>query len=316
VGADFRYRNSRLPGNRIVEGEAWYQQTDTDGITGDDASWGLGISLPNTQGWRGGYRYKRIEDNFNPALGFVNQTGIEDHALDFGYTHFFLPGGFLRTMYGGFDSYRNSDLNTGDVIAEVKDVRFNMSNNVGDGISASVIRTREVLSNNFAIYRASDGSGNIVIPPGDYEFTQGSARISSAGRRRLSASMGVTWGDYFDGNNFQRNFSVNWQPSNRYNLGMNYSENEIHLPQGNFTVRLTSFDTLINFTPEISWANRIQYDNVSEGIGVNSRLRWIPRAGQEGFLVLNWGMVDLDKDNDFTSINADLSLKFNYTFRF
>jgi len=27
-------------------------------------------------------------------------------------------------------------------------------------------------------------------------------------------------------------------------------------------------------------------------------------------------MVDLDKDNDFTSINADLSLKFNYTFRF
>ena len=316
VGADFRYRNSRLPGNRIVEGEAWYQQTDTDGITGDDASWGLGISLPNTQGWRGGYRYKRIEDNFNPALGFVNQTGIEDHALDFGYTHFFLPGGFLRTMYGGFDSYRNSDLNTGDVIAEVKDVRFNMSNNVGDGISASVIRTREVLSNNFAIYRASDGSGNIVIPPGDYEFTQGSARISSAGRRRLSASMGVTWGDYFDGNNFQRNFGVNWQPSNRYNLGMNYSENEIHLPQGNFTVRLTSFDTLINFTPEISWANRIQYDNVSEGIGVNSRLRWIPRAGQEGFLVLNWGMVDLDKDNDFTSINADLSLKFNYTFRF
>lgn len=316
VGTDFRYRNSRLPGGKIVEGQLWYQQTDTDGISGNDSSWGFGISSPNTAGWRGGYRYKRIEENFSPALGFVNQTGVEDHAVDFGYRHFFPAGGLVRSVYTGFDSYRNSDLDTGDVIGEVKDVRINASNNVGDSVSASIVRTREVLSRNFAIYRPSDGSGNIVIPPGDYEFTQGSARISSAGRRRLSGNVSFTWGDYFGGNSFRRSTGVNWQPSNRYNLGMDYSENEIHLPQGHFTVRQISFDSLINFTPEISWANIIQYDTVSEGIGINSRLRWIPEAGREGFLVLNWGMVDLDKDNDFASINGDLSLKFNYTFRF
>lgn len=316
VGVDFRYRNSRLPGNRIVEGEAWYQQTDTDGISGDDASWGFGVSSPNTAGWRGGYRYKRIEDNFNPALGFVNQAGIEDHALDFGYRRFMRPGGYMRSVYAGFDSYRNQDLASGRVISEVKDVRANAGSNAGDAVDASLIRTREVLSRPFTIYRASDGSGNIVIPVGDYEFTQGSAGITFAGRRRLSGNVRVTWGDYFGGNNLQRSVGVRWQPSNRYNLGLNFSENEIHLPEGHFTVRLMNFTTLINFTPEISWSNRIQYDNVSEGIGINSRLRWIPTAGQEGFLVLNWGMVDPDKDNDFASINGDLSLKFNYTFRF
>ena len=202
------------------------------------------------------------------------------------------------------------------MISQVSDVRVNANNNIGDSVSASIVRTREVLSRPFTIYRASNGIGNVVIPTGDYEFTQGSAGISFAGRRRLSGSINVTWGDYFGGNNLQRSVGIRWQPSNRYNLGMNVSENEIHLPQGNFTVRLTSFNTLINFTPELSWSNRIQYDNVSEGIGINSRLRWIPTAGQEGFLVLNWGMVDLDKDNDFASINGDLSLKFNYTFRF
>ena len=316
IGADFRYRNSRLPGNKVVEGEVWYQQTDTDGISGDNSSWGLGISSPNTNGWRGGYRYKRIEDNFNPAMGFVNQTGIEDHALDFGFRQFLQPGNYVRSVYAGFDSYRNSDLNSGQLISQVSDVRVNANNNIGDSVSASIVRTREVLSRPFTIYRASNGIGNVVIPTGDYEFTQGSAGISFAGRRRLSGSINVTWGDYFGGNNLQRSVGIRWQPSNRYNLGMNVSENEIHLPQGNFTVRLTSFNTLINFTPELSWSNRIQYDNVSEGIGINSRLRWIPTAGQEGFLVLNWGMVDLDKDNDFASINGDLSLKFNYTFRF
>jgi len=316
IGADFRYRNSRLPGNKVVEGEVWYQQTETDGISGDNSSWGLGISSPNTNGWRGGYRYKRIEDNFNPAMGFVNQTGIEDHALDFGFRQFMQPGNYVRSVYAGFDSYRNSDLDSGQLISQVSDVRVNANNNIGDSVSASIVRTREVLSRPFTIYRASNGIGNVVIPTGDYEFTQGSAGISFAGRRRLSGSINVTWGDYFGGNNLQRSVGIRWQPSNRYNLGMNVSENEIHLPQGNFTVRLTSFNTLINFTPELSWSNRIQYDNVSEGIGINSRLRWIPTAGQEGFLVLNWGMVDLDKDNDFASINGDLSLKFNYTFRF
>lgn len=316
VGADFRYRNSRLPGNKIVEGEAWYQQTDSEGISGDDASYGFGISAPNTAGWRGGYRYKRIERNFRPALGFVNQTGIEDQALDVGYRQFLAPGGPVRSVYAGVDAYRNEDLASGRVISEVKDVRANANNNAGDSVSAAVIRTREVLNRPFAIYRPTDGSGNIVIPVGDYAFTQGSVSISSAGRRRLSGSVRMTWGDYYGGNNFQRRFGVNWQPSNRYNLGADYTENEIHLPEGNFTVRQISFDTLINFTPEISWANRIQYDNVSEGIGINSRLRWIPRAGQEGYLVLNWGLVDYDKDNHFDSINGDLSMKFNYTFRF
>ena len=316
VGADFRYRNSRLPGNRIVEGEAWYQQTDTDGISGDDASWGFGLSSPNTAGWRGGYRYKQIEDNFNPAMGFVNQRGIEDHALDFGYRKFLAPGGRVRSVYAGFDAYRNSDLDSGRLVSEIKDIRANANNNSGDAVDISLIRTREVLSRPFTIYRASNGSGNIVIPVGDYAFTQGSAGISFAGRRRLSGSLRVTWGDYFGGNNFSRSVGVRWQPSNRYNLGLNFSENEIHLPEGHFTVRLMNFTTLINFTPELSWSNRIQYDNVSEGIGINSRLRWIPTAGQEGFLVLNWGMLDPDKDNDFSSINMDLSLKFNYTFRF
>ena len=60
----------------------------------------------------------------------------------------------------------------------------------------------------------------------------------------------------------------------------------------------------------------MQYDNVSEIVGINTRLQWIPEAGQEGFIVLNYNMEDEDKDNKFRSLNADLSIKFTYTFRF
>jgi hypothetical protein len=60
----------------------------------------------------------------------------------------------------------------------------------------------------------------------------------------------------------------------------------------------------------------VQYDNISELLGINTRLQWIPKAGQEGFIVLNYNMEDTDKDNDFTALTRDLSLKFTYTFRF
>ena len=62
--------------------------------------------------------------------------------------------------------------------------------------------------------------------------------------------------------------------------------------------------------------NLIQYDNVSENLGLNSRLHWIPQAGREGFIVLNRNMTDLDRDDSFTPVAADLAAKFSYTWRF
>jgi hypothetical protein len=62
--------------------------------------------------------------------------------------------------------------------------------------------------------------------------------------------------------------------------------------------------------------NLIQYDNISESIGVNSRLHWVPQAGREGFVVLNHNLEDLDRDNEFHSSFSEATVKFGYTFRF
>jgi len=132
----------------------------------------------------------------------------------------------------------------------------------------------------------------------------------------LSGSINISTGDYYDGESFERRVSATWQPMPGYSFTLSYTENEIELPYGNFTVRQPSFSSLINFTPDLTWSNRIQYDNVSEVIGINSRLYWIPEPGREAYIVLNWGMLDIDKDNEFHSTNNDLTVKYNYTFRF
>jgi hypothetical protein len=316
VGMDFRYRNSRLPGGKTVQGVFFYQQSDTDGKSGDDASWGFGISSPNNQGWRGGYEYKRVEKNFDPAVGFVSLTDMEDHALDFGYRHFFSPGSYIRSTFVGFEGYESRDLGDNDVISSNKGIRLSNNNNSGDVVFVRLMKSREVIRNAFTINRSSDGKRSVVVPRGDYAFDEYQVGLQLGNQRKVSGLLSSRFGDYYDGTQFQRNARLNWRPTRQYDIGISYTETDIELPAGDFTVRLFALDTKLAFSSTISWSNLLQYDNVSEVMGFNSRLHWIPEAGRQAFLVFNYGLEDFDKDNDFHSTVSDISLKFSYTFRF
>ncbi len=316
LGADFRYRNSQVGDNKTIQSTAWVQKTDTEGVNGDDLAYSFSLSSPNNIGWRGAAVYSRIEENFRPAVGFVNRTGIQDLAIDGGYTRWFDSDSLIRNAYFGMDSYRAERLDTGRVSSEEMSVRIALFNQNNDRIFSKIARTREVLLNDFTIFRASDGSRSVVIPAGEYEFYQSYIFPNSAGQRKLSGSMSIQLGEYYNGDRIQAGVNTTWRPNRRLELGLNYNENSIKLPAGDFKVRLISMQANIAFNSTWSWSNFLQYDNVSENMGLNSRLSWSPAQGQQGFLVFNYGAQDIDKDNNFSATATDLSLRFTYTFRY
>lgn len=315
IGIDFNYRNNKLAQGRTIEASAFYQQSDTPGMSEDDGSFGVGLNFPNSRGWRGSYNYKQVEQNFFPAVGFVNQADVATHALDAGYRHFF-SGAILRAIYAGFDGYRSNYLDDGSLNTQEIDFRLKLDNNSGDAFTGRMIQSSEVLRQEFVIYRASDTGNTISIPQGEYQYTEQELQLEMANQRNISGSVSLRAGEYYDGNHFSREANINLRPTARYNFNIRLSVDEINLPQGDFTVRLASLQSLISFNNKLSWSTMLQYDNVSESLGINSRLHWIPEAGKQAFLVLNYGLNDLDKDSRFTSVNADLSAKVNYTFRF
>ena len=89
AGMDFRYQNTRFSRRYTMRGNAWYQQTDTDGLTGDAKAYGVRVNL-DTQGngLGGNVGYTYIGEDFNPALGFANQRGIESFSLMGRFRHF------------------------------------------------------------------------------------------------------------------------------------------------------------------------------------------------------------------------------------
>lgn len=316
VGTDVRYRNTSFYGNTI-EMSAFYQETDTEGLANqDNASYGLNFFLPNAQGWQGLYQYKRVEENFFPAVGFVNNTDVEVHHANAGYRHFLAPNSFFRSIALLAEGYREENLDDGSLNTENLDLRLTSFTNTNDSYWTRYNYYKELLQQPFTIYRASDGSGTITIPAGEYSWNEYFMGFQWGGQRKLSGSLQLQGGDYYDGTHFQKNGNVTWRPNRNFSLRFSFTENRIELPGGNFTLRLFGLNSQYAFSSTLSWSNLIQYDNISENMGLNSRLHWIPKAGQQAFLVLNWGLIDADKDNHFDSTVADLSLKFNYTFRF
>ncbi len=323
MGADFRYRNSRLPGGKLVEAQAWYQQTDnTDingqSIDGEDRAYGVGVSLPSVTGWRAGYAQKFIEENYFPAVGFIDRTGVRDTQANFGYQYRKRDSdGWLRGIYTGIDYYRQDLLDSGQLDTEILSLRlWSIDSNRNDRTWGQYMINREILVEEFVIYRAPDSPRQVVIAPGEYEYEQMRLGVNTGSQRRISIGGSYTWGDFYNGKSDSVTSQINWRPSERLRFGVSYRWTDVELPEGDFTIRLTSLEANLSFSSTLSWVNLIQYDNLSENIGLNSRLHWIPQAGREGFIVFNHNLVDTDRNDSFHSASADVSVKLSYTFRF
>ncbi len=322
IGTDFLYVNNNFLGDETIQGNFFYQQSDTPGLNGDDASFGFGLMYPQTEGLRGRMAYKVIEENFNPAMGYINRSDISDLTADVGYTYYFENNSFLQTGFAGFDLQR-IELLDGGLQSEVFAFRLlELESTRRDRFNLAYYTNKEVVLSPFRIYCAPgsetrcEAGTEVVIQNGNYEFNEREIGFETAGQREFSGSFNYRSGDFYNGKRVNYKSSLSWNQSRYFRMTASYDWNDIKLPQGDFILRLSSLDTQVAFSSTLYWITLAQYDNISEQIGVNTRLHWIPRAGQEAFIVLNYNMQDVDRDNTFNTAFSDISIKFRYTFRF
>ena len=309
AGVDFRYLNTRLADGGTLEGGAWYQQSDTEGVDGNSAAYGINLAAPNAAGFRGGVAYKELQQNFKPALGFVNRVNVRDFSAEIGYTWYpdHLP---LQLVHSGVD-YQRIETLQGELESQIVTLRVvELENNYADKIDFHYNIIDEVLVEPFEI---SDG---VVIPAGKYAFDQYCINFATGEFRHLAATGSYCGGDFFDGTQSAAGIDLVWRPNQHFRIALGYGVNDIELPYGNFTTRLVSIAADIAFTNTWYWENLIQYDNVSDSMGINSILRWVPRAGRELVLVLNREFIDPLENRHFESVSGDITFKFSYTFRF
>jgi hypothetical protein len=313
AGADFRYLNTRLPGGRVLEADAWYLRSKTEGVEGDDAAFGLGIGMPNNSGWRGALGLKTIQASFNPALGFVSRAGVHDVTGEIGYT-LFPRASIVQSVFFGVDAehvtFIDGGLQSEAILYRLGEARTQTNEVVSVEYNAS----REQVTEPFTIYE--EPGREVVVPPGRYSFGDTSLSVTTGGQRRLSGNLTYRFGDFYSGTRDNVVAGLTWRPFNAFGLTGSYDRNAIDLRQGSFVTRLMRLETEVNFSSTLYWVTLVQYDDVSEVIGVNARLLWIPKAGQEALFVVNHRLEDEDKNNRFRSERLDFNVKLSYTLRF
>ena len=311
VGADFRYRNTRLPSGRTIESTAWYQQSDTEGVATDDAAWGLTFSLPTSEGLSLSMQYEVIEENFNPALGFVNRKGFERMWVSTNYRFRPVNHPWLRSNQIWLFASQYDNKATGELETRSLNFRpFRLENHRGDRYGLVFRSQKEVLTDPFEI---SDG---VIILPGEYDNFSTTISLDQASERVVAPKFSITDGDFYDGQKLTLSGGIDWRPSSRWYLGAGYEYNDVELPVGNFTTRLIQLRANLAFNVKWSWVNLLQYDNVSDTVGLNSRLRFNPRAGEDLYIVWNHSSDALASFSNLSSRASEFTVKYSRTFRF
>lgn len=307
IGADARFATSKFRGDKNLSLDVFVMRTNDEATHSTDYAGGFWLDYPNDL-WDVRLQGKQIGDNFRPALGFVPRKGIR--KVSGGGEFMPRPERYgIRKLSFGLD---------GEIIADLENVVENWSVSFtpigiemdsGDQIQFSVSSEFEKLPDQFEI-----GEG-VVLPPGSYRWNRYEIEAGTASKRMWVLQSNFSWGSFYNGTRTQVGVGLTLKPGTLFSLGLQSERNDISLKGGNFYTQLIALRGDFNFSPNLSWANLVQYDNESRMLGFQSRFRWILKPGNDLFVVLNRGWYRTF-DHNFLSTYDRGTVKLAYTFRF
>ncbi len=305
-GFDFNYRTDRWLGDRNLRLSTYLLKTDTSGISGDDLAYHASVRFPNDEIDILG-AYTVVEDEFDPRLGFVQREGIKQYLAAFEYAPRLYSD--IRQLRFELEPRLITDTGNDTETVEWSLVPLGFELESGDELEVEIERTHDRLSENFEIQEG------VSIPQGSYDFTRYGISGESSSKRPIEVSAGYAFGGFYDGKATEVELGAEVRYFKHFLLGLEYEREEARLEDGDFTVRIVRARADIPFHPQLAWLNFIQYDNVSESLGLNSRLWWIVRPGHDVYFVVNQGYLYEDSGH-IVSLSTQLTLKVGYTLRF
>jgi hypothetical protein len=309
-GADMSIATSNFLGNRKNFDLTLYGlKTKTPGWDSRDYSYGAQARYPNDR-INLSYLWQDIGENFDPKLGYVRRRGVAVNSALAQYRPRPKNNRYIRQVtFGlGFDDYFNN-VRRATESRSYSVSPFGLLLHGGEKVSYAITHEFERLFEPFRIHPG------ITIPTGDYSHLRHAVSLSGPTNKVISYSLGFDTGGFYSGSSDQIVASLTWKKSASLTTSVEFRQYWVRLAEGDFDTTLALVRLNLFFTPKVSLTNFVQYDTDSENIGLQSRLRWILKAGQEMYVVFNhqWQEDALDR---FRTLSSDFRAKVNYTVRF
>jgi hypothetical protein len=259
--------------------EGYAAKTTTPGRSGTDHAWNLQARY-DSPAWDLALLFTEVGEDFNPEVGFLARSGYRKPEGRVMYRH--RPQDLLGLLelrphvsYRGFfkpDGFQESGLLHVDNHLEWKS---------GWELHTGVNFVHEGVLEAFEIYPG------VSVSPGSYDNAEVQlVGITNQGAP-LSLEARLNAGGFFGGSRVGTTAALRGRVGESLNAYLDYSRNDVSLPEGRFVTQLAKLRLSYSFTPRLYLQALVQYNDVTSNWSTNLRLGWLQTANTGLFVVYN-----------------------------
>ena len=258
--------------------ESFFVQSKTPGLEEDDWS-----ARPLRVFWQTDFLFAAAEHmiigrNFNADMGFIPRKDTKQSVLEFKIEPRPATEWIRQLEFGSKLNYITNQEN----VLETREQQLNagLDFESGDGVNLNYSHNFEFLESGFLL------RGRLPVPPGTYRSDRVSLNFAPYRGRIISGffSFQREFG-FWDGDRTTMSLNPRIKVSSNLSFQIQYRFDDIQLPGGDLTSRVSNIRMNYNFTNNWLTSTTLQYDSVQDLVNFNFRLDWIYRPGDDLFLV-------------------------------
>ena len=251
-----------------------------------------------------------IQENFQVDLGFIRRQAVRIYRPWFTFSP--RPrGSWIRQFNFGYRLDHVRSVIDDEIVTSL--AHFDNSIVFQDGSSVFISPHRR--TENLRTYGRLPGG--LTVAPGKYTWNYSEFRYRLNPARKVSGMFEYAheW-DYYGAGGRKQEITVS--PQIKFNssfpVGISYLVNRIQLP-GQEVLTFHQVNNRFNFSFSRKWltSTLLQYNSDSEVLGVNFRLNYIYRPGDDLFIVFN---EFRDRSQPTTDLDRQIVVKFTHSFDF
>ena len=279
---------------------SYVAQTDNPDMKNDNLAGRIVMAWRNNE-WDLAAYYKKVEENFDPQVGFIQRKNVNETFATVGRHKRFSTGRFRNinpyvqvNQYdnlGGYMEYRA--LKAGfDVLFANRAMLF-----------TGLTQTEEEIKTAFTLYGAE-------VPNGNYKYTNLSAYYRGDNTRLITLNGNFNIGKYFHGERSSYGISAEIKRGYRFSVDFGLNKNYIKFPDAEVNADVYNLKIKYNHSVNLLSKLNFQYNKAEEKLVTNFRVNLIHAPLSDLFLVYS-NISDLAGDEKDTGM---IALKFTKLF--
>ena len=275
----------------------------------DRSARGLRFNFPNDP-WSGSLSYREFGVSYDPAVGFSRRNSFRRVEPRIRFSPILEKSSTIRELKWEVSFENLMSLQWKKLTQNIRLTPLSIRFESGDEISYQIIRNFERLEYDFDIL----GDNSIVIPVGNFTNWSHQIELETANYRKIVYGIELKTEGFWSGNRTEYENELIFRPFPGINLNLGYIHSRVDLREGNFKTNLVRFLGDFDFTPFISFSSNIQYDDISENIGMNNRFKYTITPGSDIYFVYNHNWFNDNGKYKTSSMMG--ATKITYTQRF